>query len=82
MGGVLFMSTQEKYVIKNCSKNKVEGEYLNNIHVDNGRLNRVNFVDKESPTVLEFTSKSDAETLCERIATRLKIRVEPTLLKR
>jgi hypothetical protein len=81
MGGVLFMSTQEKYVIKNCSK-KVDGEYLNNIHVDNGRLNRVNFVEKDSPTVLEFTSKSDAETLCERIATRLKIRVEPTLLKR
>ena len=75
------MSTQEKYVIKNCSK-KVDGEYLNNIHVDNGRLNRVNFVEKDSPTVLEFTSKSDAETLCQRITKSLKLDVQAVLHKK
>ena len=76
------MSTQEKYVIKNCSKNKVEGDYLNNIHTDMGRLNRVNFVEAESPTVLEFTSKSDAETLCERITKSLKLSVQAVLHKK
>lgn len=72
---------KEKYAIKNCSK-KVDGEYLNNIHIDGGRLIRVNFVEKDSPSVLGFTSKTDAESLCQRIKKQLKIIVETITLSK
>ena len=62
----------EKYVIKNLR----DGKCLNNIGSNLGKLIYANFINEESPTVLTFSSKGDANTLCQRIRQRLKIAVE------
>jgi len=56
--------------------------YLNNGRVDLGRIVFVNFISKKSDTVIEFSSKEDAQRTAERIAKQRKLTVEPVLLKR
>ena len=67
----------EKYGIK--LKND-SNAYLNNIRCDFGRIVFVNFVKKEHETVMLFSSKSDAESLAQRITKHRKLAVETVLM--
>ena len=69
----------KKYAIKEKGK---RDSYLNNFRVDLGRIVFVNFISKKSDTVIEFSSKDDAQRTADRIAKQRKLTVEPVLLKR
>lgn len=69
----------KKYAIREKGK---RDSYLNNFRVDLGRIVFVNFVSKNSETVIKFSSKDDAQRTAERIAKQRKLTVEPVLLKR
>ena len=69
----------KKYAIREKGK---RDSYLNNFRVDLGRIVFVNFISKKSDTVIEFSSKEDAQSTSERIAKQRKLTVEPVLLKR
>lgn len=55
--------------------------YLNNFRCDLGRIVFVNFVSKNSETVIKFSSREDAQKTAERIAKQRKLTLEPVLLK-
>lgn len=69
----------KKYAIREKGK---RDSYLNNFRVDLGRIVFVNFVSKNSETVIKFSSREDAQRTAERIAKQRKLTVEPVLLKR
>lgn len=69
----------KKYAIREKDK---RDSYLNNFRCDLGRVVFVNFVSKKSETVIEFSSREDAERTAERIAKQRKLTLEPVLLKR
>ena len=69
----------KKYAIREKGK---RDSYLNNFRVDLGRIVFVNFISKKSDTVIEFSSKDDAQRTADRIAKQRKLTVEPVLLKR
>lgn len=69
----------KKYAIREKGK---RDSYLNNFRCDLGRVVFVNFVSKKSETVIEFSSREDAERTAERIAKQRKLTLEPVLLKR
>ena len=69
----------KQYAIREKGK---RDSYLNNFRVDLGRIVFVNFISKKSDTVIEFSSKEDAQRTAERIAKQRKLTVEPVLLKR
>ena len=69
----------KKYAIKEKGK---RDSYLNNFRCDLGRIVFVNFVSKKSDTVIEFSSKEDAQRTADRITKQRKLTVEPVLLKR
>ena len=66
-----------KYGIK--LKNE-SNAYLNNFTCDYGRIIHANFVSKENQTVIQFSDKSDAESLAQRIAKHRKLAVETVLM--
>ncbi len=69
----------KKYAIREKGK---RDSYLNNFRCDLGRVVFVNFINKNSETVIVFSSKEDAERTAERIAKQRKLTLEPVLLKR
>lgn len=69
----------KKYAIREKGK---RDSYLNNFRCDLGRVVFVNFVSKKSETVIEFSSREDAERTADRIAKQRKLTLEPVLLKR
>ena len=69
----------KQYAIREKGK---RDSYLNNFRVDLGRIVFVNFISKKSDTVIEFSSKDDAQRTADRIAKQRKLTVEPVLLKR
>ena len=69
----------KKYAIREKGK---RDSYLNNFRCDFGRVVFVNFINKNSETVIVFSSKEDAERTAERIAKQRKLTLEPVLLKR
>ena len=68
----------KKYAIREKGK---RDSYLNNFRVDLGRIVFVNFISKKSDTVIEFSSKEDAQRTADRIAKQRKLTVEPVLLE-
>ena len=68
----------KKYAIREKGK---RDSYLNNFRVDLGRIVFVNFISKKSDTVIEFSSKEDAQRTADRIAKQRKLTLEPVLLK-
>jgi hypothetical protein len=68
----------KKYAIREKGK---RDSYLNNFRVDLGRIVFVNFISKKSDTVIEFSSKEDAQRTADRIAKQRKLTLEPVLLE-